>query len=195
MVDLTIAWMDKSVIALIGPSGSGKSSLGFKLALRLKWQFLDTDSEIERLLQQTVTDIFQNLGESEFRKQECLLVENFAKANARNLVLSTGGGLPVFGANWEMLESFATIIYLTAPLEVLVTRISCGKPRPLLAGAGTDAKRSRDNQIEIRLGKLIAERESIYNRARYKIDTSKANVDQLADDIIRLTGLVLPSGS
>lgn len=186
--------MEKSVLALIGPPGSGKSAIGKKLAVQLNWQFLDTDAEIERLSGRTVADIFQTFGESEFREQERLLVKRLASSKVKNLVLATGGGLPVFGVNWQRLESFALVVYLTAPLEVLVTRINRGKERPLLTATDRDEQIAEVNDVEFRLGKLIAQRENIYNRAQYKIDTSKANIKRLADDIIRLTGLVLPSG-
>ena len=187
--------MNKSAVALIGPSGSGKSSIGLSLARLLRWQFLDTDSEIERILGLSVSEIFQNLGESEFRNQESRLVENLTGRTDRNLILAAGGGLPVHDNNWERLESFASIVYLTAPLEVLVTRIKHSQNRPLLQRIGSGALNAPETDLENRLGKLIAERERFYNRARYKIDTVESDVEKLANDIIRLIGLVLPPDS
>ncbi len=102
--------------------------------------------------------------------------------------------MPVFNDNLDLLNSFSTVVYLSAPLEVLVTRIKQGEHRPLLSGAETNQDSSADNLLSSRLGKLIAERESIYNRARYKIDTSSAEPEELADDIISMIGLVLPTG-
>jgi shikimate kinase len=142
-----------------------------------------------------VADIFKNKGEAEFRFKESALIEELCCAGASNLVLSTGGGLPIFGANLQKLESLAIVVYLTAPLEVLVTRINRGEERPLLAGAGTGPNSAPTKDVQERLGKLIAERESIYNRARYRIDTSTSTVEELVGEVIRLTGLVLPSGS
>ncbi len=184
----------RAVIALIGPSGSGKSSIGKVLASKLGWAFLDSDREIERQTGRTVADIFQNSGESEFRKLERAILLDIADKGREKLVLATGGGLPVFEDNFALLESVAVVIYLTAPLEVLVTRINHGEERPLLAGADADGKGKDLTLMQQRLGKLIAERESIYNRARYKIDTASSMVEQLADDIMSLPGLVLQLG-
>jgi len=184
--------MEKSVIALIGPSGSGKSSIGKRLAAILNWEFLDTDREIERISSKTVAQIFELEGEQEFRRKERELLDDLASVGRKELVLSTGGGFPVFGNNWEKLEALATVVYLTAPLEVLVTRVNTGEQRPLLAGSAEHGQAEVLAQTKAKLGKLITERESIYNRARYRIDTSSASAVHLSFDIIRLTGLVIP---
>jgi shikimate kinase len=184
--------MEKSILALIGPSGSGKSSIGKRLSGILNWDFLDTDREIERISGKTVAQIFELDGEEDFRRKESELLDELASSGRKNLVLSTGGGFPIFGNNWERLEDLATIVYLTAPLEVLVTRVNTGEHRPLLSGSAEHGQKDSSEQTRAKLGKLITERESIYNRARYRIDTSSASAVHLSFDIIRLTGLVIP---
>lgn len=183
--------VNKSAIALIGPSGTGKSSIGKLIAERLRWNFIDCDREIERRSGKSIAEIFREAGEPEFRKQESCYLQELYSNKLEQLVISTGGGMPIFADNFSLLESMSVLVYLCAPVEVLVTRIKFGEERPLLSSAGSTTVHP-DALVEAksRLEKLIAERESIYNRARYKIDTSRANAEQLADDIIKLVGVI-----
>jgi shikimate kinase len=179
-----------AAIALIGPSGSGKSNIGKIIAEKLKWQFIDSDREIEEACGKTIAQIFRDSGEAEFRNQESSFIEKLQAQNAKDFVLSTGGGMPIFADNFSRLQSMAVLVYLSAPLEVLVTRIKFGEERPLLGSGGSaPTEEAARAEAKLRLEKLIAERESIYNRARYRIDTSQADAEQLADDIIRLVGV------
>lgn len=183
------------LIALIGPSGSGKSSTGAALASKLGCLFIDSDRKIEADAGITIASIFANSGEAEFRKKETELLTALTedkKVATPRLILSTGGGMPCSEANWNLLASLAEIIYLTAPAEVLVKRIKFGEERPLLSvnqNEQADEKSRQTAQIE-KLAKLISERESFYNRARYKIDTSDGSPEYIADEIIRLLSLV-----
>ena len=185
--------MEPTAIALIGPSGSGKSSIGLSLAAKTAWVYIDSDREIEASCGMAVAQIFDTHGERSFREKESSCLKKLSASRRKNFILSTGGGMPVFNDNFDALNSIATLVYLNAPLEVLVTRIKMGEERPLLSGADNIRNTGADNQLSLRLGKLIAERESIYNRARYKIDTSSSSPEDLADDIIRMIGLVLPA--
>ncbi|MBX9687950.1 MAG: shikimate kinase [Candidatus Obscuribacterales bacterium] len=179
-----------AVIALIGPSGSGKSTLGKALAERLGWTFLDSDREIERREGCSIADIFRDSGEAEFRRLERRLLDELKESRSKELVLATGGGLPVVADNWRELDSFACTVFLTAPLEVLVTRINRGENRPLLSPGASASEAFEADAVKQRLGKLIAERESIYNRARYKIDTSAKPFEQLIEELLELVASV-----
>lgn len=185
--------MEKKGIALIGPSGSGKSSTGRLVAARLKWKFIDSDRQIEKLCAKTIAQIFHDSGEAEFRRQEALFLEELRASNQSKLVIATGGGTPIFADNFSLLDSMFVLVYLHAPVEVLVTRIKLGEERPLLSsGANPGENKATLSETKLRLEKLIAERHSIYNRARYRIDTSEAAAEQVADDIIRLVGVIQP---
>ena len=84
-------------IFLIGFMGSGKSTTGKKLARKLGYAFMDTDSEIVRRFSMSVNEIFDRLGEDRFRDAEVRLLNELIRRN--NIVVSTGGGLPCHGEN------------------------------------------------------------------------------------------------
>ena len=93
---------------LVGYAGSGKSSLGKRLARRLGIRFVDTDKWIELNEGASVADIFHYGGEEYFRRTERNAVESLY-LEGENMVVATGGGLPTYGDNMELIENFAMI--------------------------------------------------------------------------------------
>ena len=89
-------------IFLVGPMGSGKSSLGKKLAKRLDKKFIDTDKEIEKNENKTINEIFENDGEGYFRKKEKDFLNNIP--NSLNMVIATGGGIVIDEENRKKLK-------------------------------------------------------------------------------------------
>ncbi|MCW8860479.1 MAG: AAA family ATPase, partial [Deltaproteobacteria bacterium] len=83
--------MRKTNIILTGFMGTGKSTLGRLLAKRLGYEFIDTDTEIEKRIGQTIAELFQEQGEGVFRQYEAELVQELAQQ--QGLVIATGGGL------------------------------------------------------------------------------------------------------
>ena len=119
-------------IYLIGYMGSGKSSIGKKLATRLGYSFLDLDSVIEEEQRQAVSEIFAQKGEDAFRSLERLALHRTFEIE--NVVVSTGGGTPVFFDNMEMMTGRGLCIYLRATPVVLVSRLQRNQHlRPLIA--------------------------------------------------------------
>jgi shikimate kinase len=112
--------------------GSGKSTIGKKLASRLAYSFLDLDDVIEEVQKQTVAEIFSEQGEDAFRSLERLSLHQTFEMD--NIVVSTGGGTPVFFENMEMMKRNGLCIYLRATPEVLVSRLQRNQHlRPLIA--------------------------------------------------------------
>jgi len=116
-------------IFLVGPMGSGKSSLGKKLAKRLDKKFIDTDKEIEKKESKTINEIFENNGENYFRKKEKEFLINIP--NNLNLVIATGGGIVLDQENREKLKE-NKVIFLNASVERQSKRTSKSDKRPLL---------------------------------------------------------------
>jgi len=122
-------------IVLLGYMGSGKSSIGEKLALALGYDFYDLDEEIEKDEGQSVSEIFGEQGEIQFRKKEALLLRKML-VNKDNLVLATGGGTPCYAGSMDYLlreVDKVITIYLKPSLHVLVKRLFSEKTnRPLI---------------------------------------------------------------
>ena len=101
-------------IFLVGPMGSGKSSLGKKLAKSLNKKFIDTDKEIEKKENKTINEIFENEGEKYFREKEKEFLINIP--NNLNMVIATGGGIVTDQENREKLKE-NRVIFLNASLK------------------------------------------------------------------------------
>ena len=116
-------------IFLVGPMGSGKSSLGKKLAKSLDKKFIDTDKEIEKKESKTISEIFQTSGESYFREKEKEFLINIP--NNLNVVIATGGGIVIDQENREKLKE-NKVVFLNASVERQLKRTSRSDKRPLL---------------------------------------------------------------
>ena len=101
-------------IFLVGPMGSGKSSLGKKLAKSLGKKFIDSDKEIEKNERKTISEIFEKSGESYFREKEREFLINIP--NSLNMVIATGGGIVIDKENREKLKE-NKVIFLNASVE------------------------------------------------------------------------------
>jgi shikimate kinase len=124
------------IIVLIGPPGSGKSSVGARLARVLGTDLRDTDVDVEATEGRTVADIFVSDGEPHFRDLERAAV---ARALVEHEgVLSLGGGAPIDTESEALLRDYATgggvIVFLDVSLTAVVPRVGLNAARPLLLG-------------------------------------------------------------
>ena len=133
-------------VFLVGPPGSGKSTVGRHLATQLKASFYDLDEIIEERAGANIPWIFDVEGESGFRDREQAVVQDFAGRD--NVVVATGGGVVMREANREVLKKSATVVYLSASLKTLVNRTRGNDKRPLLAGE--DPRPVLEQLLEIR---------------------------------------------
>lgn len=158
----------KKKIILIGYMGSGKTTLGKKLALELKVPFIDSDAEIEKLYQKTIPAIFAEEGESAFREKESAFINSLQKESS--FVLSTGGGMPCFNNNMVALNDLGTTIYLKNTSENLAERLLIARnERPLIQG------KSKEELIQF-INENIEKREPFYNQATLVLGSEQQGV-------------------
>lgn len=113
-------------IYLIGMPGSGKTTIGEKLAKKLNYQFVDLDAEISQQQQMTIHQIFLKSGEAEFRKLETQALQNLGN----NIVVACGGGIVLNRKHKEMMNGLIVLINVT--IESIAKRIQSQAERPLL---------------------------------------------------------------
>lgn len=123
------AWAGRTV-ALVGLMGAGKSTVGRRLADRLRLGFTDSDNEIEKAAGLSVADIFALHGEEEFRRVEHKVLDRLL--NGPPQVLATGGGAYLNEKTRDLMREKAVTIWLNADLETLWKRVSRRSHRPLL---------------------------------------------------------------
>ncbi|MEM1102858.1 MAG: shikimate kinase [Pseudomonadota bacterium] len=117
-------------IALIGLMGAGKTTVGRRLAARLGLPFFDADAEIETAAGMSVSDIFAERGESDFRRGERRVIERLLEGPTH--VLATGGGAFMQDETRALIKQRALSLWLRADLDLLMRRVSRRKTRPLL---------------------------------------------------------------
>jgi len=162
-------------IFIVGPMGSGKSTVGKIISDELFLNFFDTDDEIESRTGASIDWIFDLEGEEGFRKRESSILEEMVKQNS--IVLSTGGGIILSDSNRELLSSRGTVFYLSTPISVQIERTSKDKDRPLL----------KNGDPEEILTRLQKERKDLYESVSdHVIETENKSSQEVASEIINL---------
>jgi XRE family aerobic/anaerobic benzoate catabolism transcriptional regulator len=163
------------VIALLGLRGSGKTSVGRRLARRLKLRFVELDRQIEHRAGMRLAEIFVTHGEDYYRRLERETLADLLNAR-QSMVLAVGGGLVGDPETYGMLLRKATTVWLKAKADDCWNRVMRqGDRRPMEAPQAREAMRQ-----------LVARREPLYARARFAVDTSSATVVQAVDRVERL---------
>ena len=162
-------------IVLIGMMGAGKSSLGTRLAERLKLAFVDADAEVEAAAGMSIAEIFEAHGEAAFRDGERRVIARLLKTGPQ--VLALGGGAFVDAATRAEVLDKAISIWLDVPVDELVERVK-RKPgkRPLLA----------NTDVREKITTLMREREPLYTKADIRADISGKSHDAAIDRLVDL---------
>jgi shikimate kinase/shikimate kinase/3-dehydroquinate synthase len=163
----------KENIVFLGMMGSGKSSIGFLVAKRLKLDFLDIDKEIETQMKMTINKIFEKKGENYFRKIEETTTLKSLKLNS--VVISLGGGAFINkNIRKEVLKNHFSF-WLNWKNEVLMNRIKTSVKRPLAF-----------NSTDIDLMNLIKKRSSIYSKALFEVKCDNLSKNQIVKKILEI---------
>ena len=125
-------------IVLVGPMGSGKTTVGRRLAHELNKDFYDTDHEIIDKTGVTIDHIFDIEGEDGFRERESKILENLCQMS--NIILATGGGIVILSKNREILKNAGLVVYLSSSVDQLLMRTAKSKTRPLLENSADRRK-------------------------------------------------------
>lgn len=134
-------------IVLVGPMGSGKTTIGRRLAHELNRDFFDTDHEIIDQTGVTIDHIFDIEGEEGFRERESKILENFCQMS--NIILATGGGIVKLPKNRKILQNIGLVVYLTSSVDQLLRRTAKSKTRPLLENS-TDRRKTITDLLDTR---------------------------------------------
>lgn len=164
---------------LIGYMGSGKSTIGRKVAQATNLPFLDTDKMVEEAEGAVVADIINYAGEEYFRRAERRALEQTAEVESA--VVSTGGGLPVWGDNMDWISEQGVSVYLKRQPEQILKRLSpYGRhKRPKFRGLN-------DEQLLAFMHQHLAEREPIYAQAAITMDCSEVGDGGIVERLTQL---------
>ena len=154
-----IAFPLPRTVALVGLMGAGKSSIGRRLAQRLKVPFTDADAEIEAAAGATVEEIFERHGEAAFREGERRVIARLLDGPVQ--VLATGGGAFMDPTTRALMRERAVSVWLRAELELLLPRLTRRNNRPLL----------KVGDPRTVLERLIAERHPVYAEADIVVES------------------------
>ena len=160
-------------LALVGLMGVGKTTVGRQIASVLDLPFEDADEAIEKASRMSVSDLFAEFGEGEFRALERRVIERIAREGGA-MVLATGGGAFANDDTRAVLLEGATTVWLRAPLDVLVERTSRRKTRPLLAAGDPRAI----------LAELMEARHPHYARADLTVDSVGERRETVASRVV-----------
>lgn len=152
--------------------GTGKSCVGRMVASAMHFDYLDTDQVIEFRAHKSISQIFEQDGESVFRDWERRVVEELTPR--RKTVISTGGGLPANEANLASLKTHALVVCLWASPETIFERVRGHSHRPLLNEPDPLAK----------IRQLLTAREGFYRQADVLVNTEVRSVREVAIQVI-----------
>ncbi len=154
---------------------SGKSTVGKKLASIMNYNFIDTDKYFEEKYKISIFDFFEKFGEEMFRKFEHEILKELVVKD--NVIISTGGGLPCFNENMDIINKEGISIYLEMPYNAIINRQKNSKQkRPLL-------KNKTQEEIETYLLDLLTKREPIYQKSKITIDAQNIDFYSLKETI------------
>jgi shikimate kinase len=159
-------------IVLTGFMGTGKTTVGRRLAEDLRVPLLDVDASIEKEAGRSIRDIFEKEGEAHFRSLESQAIVRLCQND--RVVISTGGGALLYPENRDVLKKNGFIVCLSARAGTVLERLMDDMTRPLLAGENP----------ALRIERLMKERDWVYTLCDLQIHTDDRTIADVAKAII-----------
>jgi XRE family aerobic/anaerobic benzoate catabolism transcriptional regulator len=155
------------LIALLGLRGAGKSTIGRKLARRLRVPFIELDRRVEEAAGLSLAEIFALHGEDYYRRLEREVLDQIV-GESRPAVIATGGGIVSARDTWPLLKRRCLTFWLRAQPEDHWNRVvQQGDRRPM----------AEHPEAMAELRRLLAERGALYAQAAHTVDTSRLGID------------------
>lgn len=165
--------MSEHSVFIVGMMGSGKSTVGRRLAKLMGLDFVDADGAIEERAGADISWIFDVEGEDGFRQREEQVLD--ALSQRPGIVLATGGGAVLREANRRRLRERGVVVYLRGSVDIIVARTRHDRRRPLLQGV--DARQ--------RLADLLRQRTPLYEEvAHVVVDTDEGSAQRVAERVL-----------
>lgn len=165
--------MFKKNIVLIGMMAAGKTTIGFKLAKKLNYQFIDVDTEIEKHENKKIVDIFQNKGEDYFRKIEEKISLIFLEK--KGSVISLGGGAFLNDKIRKKIKRNSYSFWLNWKIKTILSRISKNQRRPLTL-----------NLSNKEIANLYKKRVKFYKLSEFKVNCENKNKNEIINQISKI---------
>jgi shikimate kinase len=158
----------KNCIFLIGMPGTGKSTIGKRLAKSLKYPFVDLDERIVNNYHTNINTLFNQKGERFFRRIENITLLKIVNDTMSPILISCGGGTPAFYDNLGFMKKNGIIIHLNASLETLVKRLQQSN-RPIFE------QNLNKDELQSMIVKLLNQRTYYYQQADFSCPTDRIN--------------------
>ena len=161
-------------IILVGPMGSGKTTIGRRLSEKLSLDFFDSDHEIIDTTGVSIDHIFDVEGEKGFRARESKVIKKLC--GTPNIVIATGGGAVILKENRELIKKAGLVVYLSSSVDQILRRTAKSNTRPLLEKSNNRRKTITD---------ILEARDSLYKEvASVIINTNGKKLNEVIDEII-----------
>jgi shikimate kinase len=167
-----VAALGSRSVVLVGMMGAGKSTIGRRLAARLRLSFVDADAEIELAADMSIAEIFETKGEPYFRDGEARVIARLLDGGPS--VLATGGGAFMREDTRNRIRDKAVSLWLQADADIILRRVKRRADRPLLQTADPAAT----------IGRLIEERHPVYQRADVTIASRDVPHEKIVEECV-----------
>jgi shikimate kinase len=166
-------------IYVVGFMGSGKTTIGKRLADELGWHFFDIDDDIEAIAGMSIPNIFEEKGEAEFRRIESeAIAARVRQAEAsKPMVVALGGGAYAREENARLVDNHGVTVWLDCPLQMVTARVAAAEHRPL----------ARDPEA---FERLYHARREAYAKAAFRIEVESDDAGETVNRILNTPGLL-----